>query len=175
MSRMKQILTTVLFIIFVSTPAFAGWKEGAKAIDISGGEDHTLVLTKNKSVWACGPNGKPGYWYGVLGTGSSDTTLVQKTLVRVWDGDMNSTSDYLEDINDLDAGWKHSLALESYDPNDPNYNGYVWAWGWNSESQLGVGSLGTVDTGLLWRILLDSVDGCDTIDEPGKGVHRFSS
>lgn len=138
MSRMKQILTTVLFIIFVSTPAFADWKEGAKAIDISGGEDHTLVLTKNKSVWACGPNGKPGYWYGVLGTGSSDTTLVQKTLVRVWDGDMNTPSDYLEHISDIGAGWKHSLALD--------VNSYVWAWGNDDCGQLGNGPAGTSAT-----------------------------
>ena len=124
---MKQILTTVLFIIFVTSPTFADWKEGAKAIDISGGEDHTLVLTKNKWPWACGDN----YWYQ-LGIGNNED---QKTLVRVHSGDMGTS--YLQDINDVDAGWKHSLALERYDPWDPNCNGYVWAWGRNDEGQLG--------------------------------------
>jgi len=132
MSRTNQILITVLYIIFVTTPTFADCKEDAKAIDISGGEDHTLVLTQNKWPWACGDNG----WcqLGIAYYGD------QKTLVRVLKGDMDSTSDYLEDINDVDAGWKHSLALESYDPNDPNCNGYVWAWGDNFEGQLGIDS-----------------------------------
>ena len=124
MSWTKHILTTVSVVVLSMNPSFGIWKENAKAIDISGGEDHTLVLTSNKSVWACGPNGKPWYWSGVLGTGSSDTTLVQKTLVRVWDGDMNTPSDYLENIDDIDAGWEHSLALD--------VNGFVWSWGWNS-------------------------------------------
>jgi alpha-tubulin suppressor-like RCC1 family protein len=35
----------------------------------------------------------------------------------------------LQDINDVDAGWKHSLALD--------VNGFVWSWGWNTEGQLG--------------------------------------
>ena len=142
MSRMKHTLVTVLIAIFINNIAIGlDWTDDAAAIVISGGEDHTLVLTKNKSVWASGPNGDPIYhsYYGVLGTGSSDTTLVQRSLVRVWDGDMNTPSEYLEHINDVDAGWKHSLALESYDPSYPNYTGYVWAWGNNYWGQLGVG------------------------------------
>jgi len=127
MSRTKQILSTVSFIIFITNITFADWREDAQAVDISGGEAHTLVLTKDKWPWACGSNG----WYQ-LGTGDNDNRL---TLVRVHGGDMGSS--YLQDINDVDAGWKHSLALEGYHPNDPNYNGYVWAWGWNSEGQLG--------------------------------------
>ena len=43
----------------------------------------------------------------------------------------------LQDINDIEAGWKHSLALESYDPSDPNCRGYVWAWGDNDWGELG--------------------------------------
>ena len=54
MSRMKQTLGTVSIIIFITNITFANWKENAKAIDISGGEDHTLVLTKNRWVWGCG-------------------------------------------------------------------------------------------------------------------------
>lgn len=143
MSRTAQIFITVSIVIFVTSSTFADWKEDAEAIDVSGGENHTLVLTKNKTSWACGPNGGPGPYYGVLGTGSTDAGLIAKTLIRVLGGDMGTQ--YLQDINDVDAGWKHSLALESYDPNDPNYNGYVWAWGWNSEGQLGVGE-GTADS-----------------------------
>lgn len=42
---------------------------------------------------------------------------------------MNSTSDYLENIDDVDAGWTHSLTLD--------LNSLVWAWGRNEEGQLG--------------------------------------
>ena len=130
MSRMKQILIIVSFIVFIANIAIASnWKENAKAIQVSGGEDHTLVLTANKWPWACGPNGGPGPYYGVLGTGSTSTALIAKTLIRVWDGDMNTPSGYLEDITDVAGGWKHSLALD--------VNSFVWAWGWNSAGQLG--------------------------------------
>ncbi len=138
LSRKKIVLVTSVSIVNLNIVFAAGWKEDSKAIDISGGEDHTLVLTANKRSWACGANGGSGY-AGVLGTGSGSSDLIQKWLVRVHDGDMNTPSDYLEDITDVDAGWKQSLALESYDPGDPNRMGYVWSWGSNYWGQLGVG------------------------------------
>jgi len=60
MSRMKHTFVTVLLIAFTTNITIASdWKNDVKAIDISGGEDHTLVLTHNKVPWACGHNG----WY----------------------------------------------------------------------------------------------------------------
>ena len=138
MSRTNQILIIVSLIVLSISPSFAEWSENAKAIDISGGEDHTLVLTANNWPWACGPNGGPGPYYGVLGTGSTSTALIAKTLIRVWDGDMTTPSDYLEHINDIEAGWKHSLALD--------VNSYVWAWGNDDWGQLGNGPAGTSTT-----------------------------
>lgn len=129
MSRMKQVLVGLLFIIFTINSSFANWKENAKGIDISGGEDHTLVLTENHWPWACGDNG-----WSQLGIGTYND---EKTLVRVH-GPNNVN--FLQDINDVDAGWKHSLALESYDQCDPNCRGYVWAWGDNFEGELGINS-----------------------------------
>jgi alpha-tubulin suppressor-like RCC1 family protein len=41
---------------------------------------------------------------------------------------------YLQDIDDVDAGWTHSLALD--------VNGFVWSWGWNREGQCGKGESG---------------------------------
>ncbi len=56
MSRMKQILVTVSIAVFITNIAIASdWRENAQAIDVSGGEDHTLVLTKDKTVWALSP------------------------------------------------------------------------------------------------------------------------
>jgi len=115
-SRKKLIVTTSAILIITALPAFGDWKEDAQAIDISGGEDHTLVLTKDKSVWACGSNGGRAFWryyFGVLGTGSTEPGLIAKTLIRVLGGDMGTQ--YLEDINDVDAGWTHSLALDVND------------------------------------------------------------
>jgi len=107
MSWTKQILISVSLVVLSINPSFAVWKENAKAIDISGGEDHTLVLTRNKSVWACGDN-----TYYQLGIENNDDKI---TLVRALKGDMNSPWDYLEDINDVDPGWKHLLALDVND------------------------------------------------------------
>ncbi len=48
----KQItLIAIAVILNINVTTFAHWKDDAKAIDISGGEDHTLVLTKNKFTW----------------------------------------------------------------------------------------------------------------------------
>jgi len=130
MSRMKQILVTVSIAVFITNIAIADWREDAQAIDVSGGEDHTLVLTKDKTVWACGSNGGRAFWrdyFGVLGTGSTEHGLIAKTLIRVRGGDMGTQ--YLQDIGDIDAGWMHSLALD--------VNGFVWSWGDNYYGELG--------------------------------------
>ena len=94
MSWTKQILITASFIGFISSITFADWREDAQAVDISGGEDHTLVLTRNKFPWACGPNGGPGPYFGVLGTGSNEYDLVEKILFDFVDGygTMNKSS-----------------------------------------------------------------------------------
>lgn len=109
-SRKKLIIIVVPLIILIANLTFAGWKENAKAIKVSGGEDHTLVLTVNKWPWGCGVNN-----VYQLGIGDNQDRW---TLVRVH-GPNNVG--YLEDINDIAAGWKHSLALD--------VNGFVWAWG----------------------------------------------
>jgi len=119
MQRRQCLVIILLIILTTNLPAVADVVEDAKAIDISGGENHTLVLTANKWPWACGDN----YSYQL---GIGDTTDPQKTLVRVHGpNDVN----YLENINDIDAGWTHSLALD--------VNSFVWAWGANYYGQLG--------------------------------------
>ncbi|MFZ0034906.1 MAG: hypothetical protein WAK60_07975 [Sedimentisphaerales bacterium] len=47
-SRKKLIVPATSLIILITNLTFADWKEKAKAIKVSGGEDHTLVLTQNK-------------------------------------------------------------------------------------------------------------------------------
>jgi alpha-tubulin suppressor-like RCC1 family protein len=136
MTAIQRISTIALLAIAAITlPTKADSRDDSRAIKASGGEDHTLVLTADKGAWACGPNGGydynvDQYYYGVLGTASNDYGLVRKSLVRVHGPD---DVNYLGGIDDIDAGWKHSLALD--------VNGFVWSWGWNSHGQLGIGSL----------------------------------
>lgn len=123
------IIVSLLIAIF-ALPMKADYRQDSKGLKVSGGEDHTLVLTADKAAWACGPNGGyeeyVEYYFGVLGIDSNDRYLDQHTLTRIHGpNDVN----YLGDINDIDAGWKHSLALD--------VNGLVCSWGDNRYGQLG--------------------------------------
>jgi len=109
-------------VVILTIATLTQTTQASNPIKISGGEDHTLVLTENQFVWGCGHNG----WYQ-LGIGNNQD---QKTLARVHGPD---DFGYIEDINDIAAGWLHSLALD--------INGSVWSWGWD-----------------LWTILIDFVN-----------------
>lgn len=119
--KKPTLITVSITVLLANIYVKANIINDAKGFKISGGENHTLVVTKNKSVFACGPNGDSYYgYYGVLGTGSNSFTLEEWTLVPVHDGQMETDSNCLEGIDDISAGWTHSLALDI----DKN----VWAW-----------------------------------------------
>ena len=119
MSRSKSVYVIVIIILLTVSLAIAGPYENSRAIAVSGGENHTLVLTADANLWACGDNG----WYQL---GIGNTTTDQKLLVRVHGvNDVN----LLENIVGADSGWKHSLAID--------FNNNVLAWGRNNEGQLG--------------------------------------
>jgi len=123
MSHLKSvtvIITTTL--IFGITYSSASLYDDSRVVVVSGGEDHTLVLTADANLWACGDN----FWYQLGVDDDTDRTL----LVRVHDGNMVTDSNYLENIIGIDAGWKHSLAID--------VNNNVWAFGNNDEGQLGI-------------------------------------
>ena len=84
-------------------------------IAIAGGEDHSLALKSDGTVWAWGYNGS-----GRLGDGTTDARL---TPVQV---------SGLSGVIAVGAGNKHSLAVKS--------DGTVWAWGYNGSGQLGDGT-----------------------------------
>ena len=91
------------------------------SIAASGGENYTLVLTKNKLVSSCGNNEKKQLGLGEGASGSYNT------LQQVHGpNDVN----FLEHICDVSAGWTHSLALDT--------DNHVWAWGINNWGQLGI-------------------------------------
>ncbi len=120
-------------IIFVNTITFG--LEDATAVIVSGGEFHTLVLTESGSVWAAGNNE-----YGQLGINHNCN---EWTLAQVLKGAQSSSTNYLQGISDIDAGWMHSLACGS---------GNVWAWGSDGSGQLGNGS-GSGDSSTPVKVL----------------------
>jgi len=103
-------------------------------IAVSGGEDNSIALDANGSVWTWGLND-----YGQLGNGSTGGDEDAPVQVKAGQQDPCDPNSYLCKIVAIDSGWDHLLALEKYDPcspsdpnGDPNYGlGYVYAWGRN--------------------------------------------
>lgn len=103
----KWIFVTASLITFIPAISIAIESiEVTRAVKVSGGEYHSLFLIEDKSVWGCGNN-----QFYQLGIGNDSTDRLM--LIRTHDGAMNTPSGYLEDINDIAAGWKHSLALNN--------------------------------------------------------------
>ncbi len=90
-------------------------------VSLSLGNDHTLALKSDGTVWAWGYNNA-----GRLGDG---TGVNSNTAVQVAD---SAGTGYLTDVVAIAAGWHHSVALKN--------DGTVWAWGYNPVGQLGEGN-----------------------------------
>ncbi len=91
----------------------------AEVVAISAGYEHSLALKSDGTVWAWGYNGSDR-----LGSGVS--SHIEKVPVQV---------SGLTEVVAISAGFAHSLALKS--------DGTLWAWGENSNGQLGDGT--TID------------------------------
>ena len=85
---------------------------------VAAGVEHSLILTADGSVQAFGYGS-----YGSLGTGTLDPHRSPVDVVGLPAG-----------ITAISVGKDHSVALDS--------NGVVWAWGQNSDGQLGNGESG---------------------------------
>ena len=81
---------------------------------IASGQNHSLALKNDGTVWAWGDN-----YYGQLGIGTTETSY----------GPMQVSN--LSGVSSIAAGGSHSIALKN--------NGTVWTWGLNSDGQLGDG------------------------------------
>src|SRR5207248_15835 len=102
---------------------------------ITGGENHSLALKSDGTVWAWGVNG-----YGQLGDG---TTTNSSTPVQVRD----LSGGYLSGVVAVAGGDLHSLALKS--------DGTVWAWGYNGDGELGNGTT----TNSSWPVQVRDLSG----------------
>jgi len=88
---------------------------------ISAGNFHCLALDKDGYVWGWGDNR-----YGQLGNGESQEFRTKPVRVK------KDASNFLDNIVYIDAGYKHSTAIDKY--------GNFWVWGSNEFGQLGLGN-----------------------------------
>src|SRR5690606_17912667 len=88
---------------------------------IAGGEEHSMALKTDGTVWASGYN----FW-GQLGDGTTTSHPTPVQVKRV------GGAGYLTGVTAIAAGEWHSLALLT--------DGTVWAWGLNTLGQLGDGT-----------------------------------
>ena len=94
---------------------------------ISGGSTHTIALKEDGTLWAWGGN-----YYGQLGLGDSGSGTDRTIPTQVG----TATNWYA-----ISAGDDHTIALKEY--------GTLWAWGFNSNGQLGLGNTDNTDTPTL--------------------------
>ena len=107
-----------------STPVQVQGIDGV--IAISAGSAHTLALKNDGTIWAWGSN-----TYGKLGNG---TYTVIDVAANQFPSNPNPIK--IHEINEaiaISAGTQHSLTLKS--------DGTVWAWGRNTDGELGDGTL----------------------------------
>jgi alpha-tubulin suppressor-like RCC1 family protein len=103
---------------------------------IAVGDNHSLALKNDGTVWAWGRN-----YYGQLGTGQSRSSL-ELSAVSVQVIEDSESGAALTDVKAIAAGQGQSFALKN--------DGTVWAWGWNGNAQLGNGS--TVDSSIPVKV-----------------------
>lgn len=93
----------------------ADWQSftGNNPVKISAGQNHTLLLKGDGTLWAYGSND-----YGQLGTGN---TTSRRTPIQVASG-----------VAQIAAGRLHSLFIKT--------DGSLWGMGYNGQGQLGIGT-----------------------------------
>ena len=92
-----------------------------QATQISAGSWNALAIDSNGNTWTWGYNG-----YGQLGDGSTSDKYKPQTVQNP-----TNTSQSLKAAQ-ISAGVNHSLVV--------GRDGSLWAWGWNSNGQLGIGN-----------------------------------
>ena len=113
-ARVGNVLVAVDHPGVTPVPGIVGFDLGSLKF-ISAGEDHTVALRTDGSLWAWGSNR-----YGGLGDG----TTADRSLPTRAGGD----SDWVY----ASAGYSHTVAIKA--------DGSLWAWGLNEWSQLGDGT-----------------------------------
>ncbi|OPY30553.1 MAG: Regulator of chromosome condensation (RCC1) repeat protein [Methanocella sp. PtaU1.Bin125] len=107
MRKLACIIILSLLLVVLPGSAYA-----SKAVSISAGGSHSLILLDNGNVYACGTN-----WLAECGVGYASDTVEYYTQVPI------------SNVTMISAGGTGGLALKD--------DGTVWAWGDNSLGQCG--------------------------------------
>lgn len=113
-NRMGQLGTTPAKLLLTPRPVADGIN-AAELADIQCGNENTLFLKKDGTVYTCGTYGR-----GAQGLGKLDHIVKEPT--RIPD---------LENIVQISCGFGHNAALDA--------EGHIWIWGRNDYGQLGMG------------------------------------
>jgi len=111
-------------------------------IAVSAGEEHSMALSADGSVYTFGENSSQytsNYTAGKLGIGDANSNSYRTTPVKVHG--VNNVG-FLADINSISAGWDHSMALQKYVVGSSTYKGRVYCWGNNGLGWSGYGCVG---------------------------------
>lgn len=107
----------VLLLLFVSSQTVpASAETNVRYISVAAGDDHTLALSEDGTVWAWGSN-----YYGQIGNGAKKDAVKTPQKLETISG-----------VKALSAGSEATLALKT--------DGTVWAWGNNDYGRLGDGT-----------------------------------
>jgi alpha-tubulin suppressor-like RCC1 family protein len=106
---MKKTIFLIITILSISSNAFSQcWQS------ISSGDNHSIAIKTNGTLWSWGSNG-----FGSLGTGVPNSyTPLQIGTDRDW--------------KFISAGLLQNLAIKN--------DGTLWGWGYNGKGQLGDGT-----------------------------------
>ncbi len=116
----KSIVVLVICLFFIAHAGMAVMCARLKSV--SAGEDHTLALMDDNTLWACG--GSPDNHNQLGLDGAYNVLSLQQVLGEDGVG-------FLQNVATYDAGWFHSLAADA--------NGTLWSWGTDDFGQLGNG------------------------------------
>ena len=94
----------------------------ADIVTVATGDNHSLALKTDGSLWSFGYN-----TYGNLGIGTSSGSIGTPVQVKGANGE-----GYLKDVVAVGGGENHSFAVKS--------DGSLWSWGRNDHGQLGDGT-----------------------------------
>ena len=102
--------------------------KGAPAVQVACGYSHTIMLTADGHVYACGAS-----TYGQLGTSGSESVLSLKKLEAIGAGSDAAGPTKGQGVVEVIAGDFHTSARIQ--------DGSWWSWGRNNRGQLAVGTL----------------------------------
>jgi alpha-tubulin suppressor-like RCC1 family protein len=121
------------------------------AIAVGAGSSHSLAVTSDGQAWTWGWN-----VFGQLGTGEQGApTQPNPNPVRA----VGVTG-----VDQVTGGDFTSLARTT--------DGHVFAWGYNTEGQVGNGANTPADTGVLTPVLLTGIDSVASVD--AGGIHSIA-